>query len=430
MNRAMKDSNVDWLGQIPAHWNLKRAKFVFKQSSSKGNTNLVLLSATQDRGVVDKSTLEGVVQVAENADLSTFKTVHINDFVISLRSFQGGFEISHCEGVISPAYTVFRLREGDYVGYYKHLFKSIGFIDKINSLTVGIREGKNIQYEDFSNMLIPVLSIPEQQSIADFLDKKCGEIDEMVSLQEKIVEELKAYKQSVITEAVCKGLNPDVPMKDSGIEWIGQIPEGWRAKRLKFSCEVFGRIGFRGYTTDDIVADGEGAITLSPSNMKEMTMDFSKRTYLSWNKYKESPEIMVYEGDVLMVKTGSSYGKCSFVDSLPMESTINPQIVVFKKHKDNAKYIAYYFQTPMALAFIKTSVVGGTIPTIAQEKIMNYYFAFPPREEQNAIVDYLDTKCAEIDALISLKQSKIEALKEYKKSTIYEYITGKKELNG
>lgn len=165
--------------------------------------------------------------------------------------------------------------------------------------------------------------------------------------------------------------------KDSGIAWIGEIPEHWIVKRLKFSCNIWGRIGFRGYKSDDLVSEGEGAITLSPSNMKDMKMDYTNRTYLSWKKYYESPEIMVSNNDILMVKTGSSYGKCSFVENMPMECTINPQIVVFKQHRDYPKFLAYNFQTEATRAFVETSVVGGTIPTISQEKIMNYFFCIP-----------------------------------------------------
>lgn len=211
--------------------------------------------------------------------------------------------------------------------------------------------------------------------------------------------------------------------KDSGIAWIGEIPEHWIVKRLKFSCNIWGRIGFRGYKSDDLVSEGEGAITLSPSNMKDMKMDYTNRTYLSWKKYYESPEIMVSNNDILMVKTGSSYGKCSFVENMPMECTINPQIVVFKQHRDYPKFLAYNFQTEATRAFVETSVVGGTIPTISQEKIMNYFFAFPPFSEQQSIAAYLDQKCGEIDELITLQEEMITKLQSYKQSVITEAVT-------
>jgi type I restriction enzyme S subunit len=258
------------------------------------------------------------------------------------------------------------------------------------------------------------------------LDKKCAEVDEMIALQEQIIEELKAYKQSVISEAVTKGLNPAASMRDSGIEWIGEIPEHWEVCRVKNVASLFGRIGFRGYTSDDLNKDGEGAITLSPSNMLPMGMDYTNVTYLSWMKYHESPEIMIQNGDILMVKTGSSYGKVSYVDNLPKEATINPQILRIVS-RINPKYLGYYLQTPLFIYQVEGGVVGGTIPTISQEKINNFFVAMPSTEEQQTIADYLDEKCADIDNLIQTKQSKIDSLKEYKKSIIYEYVTGKKE---
>ena len=423
-----KDSGIAWIGEIPEHWELRKGKNLFRLRISKGNNNAILLAATQKFGMIPQTQVEGVVQVRQNTDLNTFRTVHKNDYVISLRSFQGGFEMSEYEGVCSPAYQVFYSKTPCCNYFFKYLFKSYGFISQINAFTLGIREGKNIQYEDFSLMKLPLPTLQEQQTIAAYLDQKCGEIDELITLQEKMITKLQSYKQSVITEAVTKGLDKNVPLKDSGIEWIGEIPKHWIVKRLKFSCNIWGRIGFRGYKSDDLVPEGEGAITLSPSNMKDMKMDYTNRTYLSWKKYYESPEIMISNNDILMVKTGSTYGKCSFVENMPMECTINPQIVVFKQHKDNSKFLAYSFQTRITRAFVETSVVGGTIPTIAQEKIMNYFFAFPPLSEQQSIVNYLDQRCGEIDELISIKQQKIEKLKEYKKSLIFECVTGKRKV--
>ena len=211
-------------------------------------------------------------------------------------------------------------------------------------------------------------------------------------------------------------------MKHSGIEWIGEIPKEWRVKRIKHSCKLFGRIGFRGYTADDLVNEGEGAITLSPSNMDGIKLDFSHCSYLSWDKYEESPEIKVAVGDVLLVKT-ASVGKCAYVDNLPMECTVNPQILVLKEHRDCSKFIAYIFQTPLGQAYIDVTKGGTTISTISQEKIGNYEFAFPPISEQQKIANYLDKVCGEVDEMISLQEQMIEELKAYKQSVITEAVT-------
>lgn len=430
MSVEMKDSGIDWIGEIPKHWEIEKPKNMFSLRKTKGNKEAVLLAATQKYGMYPQSQLDGVVKVSADTDLQSFKTVHRNDYVISLRSFQGGFEMSDYEGVCTPAYQVFFATTPINHRYYKFLFKTEDFVSKLNSFTIGIREGKNIQYEDFARLTsIPVPQLNEQSRIANFLDKKCAEIDELIALQEQMIAQLTTYKQAVITETVTKGLDPNVKMKDSGVEWIGEIPEHWDVKRIKNVCNCLGRIGFRGYTNDDMVQEGEGAITLSPSNMKNMTMDYSKCSYLSWNKYYESPEIQIQVGDVLFVKTGSTYGKSSYVHEIPMECTINPQIICFKDHRESAKFLNYLLNTPMAKGQVDITVVGGTIPTIAQSKIINYSFAFPPLSEQQSIAQYLDQKCKEIDELISIKKEKIEHLKAYKKSVIYEYVTGKKQVS-
>lgn len=212
-------------------------------------------------------------------------------------------------------------------------------------------------------------------------------------------------------------------MKDSGIEWIGEIPVDFSVSRIKYISGIFGRIGFRGYTQDDLVGEGEGAITLSPSNFKNMKMNFDKCSFISWDKYYESPEIMINPKDILFVKTGSSYGKSCYVNKLPLECTINPQLIVFKNVKGNSKWFSYYLQTDFIKIQSELAVVGGTIPTMSQEKIGNFPVIVPPIEQQNKIVAFLDSKCAEIDFLLSDIQSEIETLEEYKKSAITEAVT-------
>lgn len=228
--REMKDSGIEWVGQFPNNWKLKKGKYLFKQHNNRGNLKcLQLLSPSQKFGVIPQTLLEelttqNVVKVSEKANLNDFKTVHVGDFCISLRSFQGGFEYSRYEGVVSPAYQIFSAI-GDNLcdGYYRYLFKDKSFIDKMNSYTMTLRDGKNIAFDDFGNTYIPVPPKSEQEKIANFLDSKCSEIDAISADIQKEIEILEQYKRSVITEAVTKGLNPDVEMKDSGIEWVGII---------------------------------------------------------------------------------------------------------------------------------------------------------------------------------------------------------------
>ena len=201
--------------------------------------------------------------------------------------------------------------------------------------------------QEFKQISVPYPSPAKQQQIATYLDAKCSEIDGLIADINKQIETLNELKKSTITEAVTKGLNKNAKLKDSGIQWIGMIPEGWSVSRVKYVSSLFGRIGFRGYTQQDLVDEDNGAITLSPSNMKNMKMNYEKCSYISWFKYNESPEIKVENGDILFVKTGSTYGKSAYVSELPKEATINPQLIVFKQSIMDKKMLAYILQTSL-----------------------------------------------------------------------------------
>lgn len=431
MSREMKHSGIEWIGDIPKEWEVRRIKSIFTERTELSeNGDETLLSVSEYYGVANrKDKIEDGEFVSRAESLVGYKKCYEGDLVSNIMlAWKGSLGVTDIDGIVSPAYCVYKPSKEIFPHYYHYLFRTSLFTSIFRLFSKGIIDSRLRLYSPYfyaiSTLFPPLL---EQQKIADYLDKVCGEVDELVALQEQMIEELKAYKQSVITEAVTKGLNPNAPMHDSGIDWIGEIPEHYDICRVKNIASLFGRIGFRGYTSDDLNKDGEGAITLSPSNMIPMGMDYSKVTYLSWKKYEESPEIMIRNHDLLMVKTGSSYGKVSYVDNLPKEATINPQILRIVPSV-NSKYLGYYMQTDLFIYQVEGGVVGGTIPTISQEKINNFYVILPNANEQQAIASFLDTKCSEIDSLIAIKQQKIEELKEYKKSIIYEYVTGKKEI--
>lgn len=204
----MKDSGVEWIGEIPKHWELKKGKYIFVQRNQRGNNiELQLLSPTQRYGVIPQDLYEKIsgykaVKLDEKTDYSLLKTIHKGDYCISLRSFQGGFEYSEYEGVVSPAYQVFYAGTKIYECYYKYLFKTQIFIDKMNSFTMSLRDGKNIAFNDFGNTIIPVPSLEEQQQIAEYLDSKCTEIDSIISEKKKQIETIEEYKKSLIFEYV------------------------------------------------------------------------------------------------------------------------------------------------------------------------------------------------------------------------------------
>jgi type I restriction enzyme S subunit len=430
----MKDSGIEWIGEIPEEWNLERAKYYFIQSFEKGNNELRLLSATQADGVIPKENLEGVVQVKEDTDLSTFKTVHCGDFVISLRSFQGGFEMSEYEGVITPAYSVFRAKIAIDRQYYKKFFKCDGFIAKMNSLTVGIREGKNIMFSDFANTTIPIPSIYEQTSIANYLDTRCTLIDQTIEKQKKVIVKLKEYKQSVITEAVTKGLNPNVPMKDSGIEWIGEIPEHWECTKIG---NIFSFIGGYAFESSQFVKEGINQV-LRIGNIKNEGLLLRANPVYIDDKYAEmQSQFIVKTDDILFSMTGTKGKRDYFYTTIIEESDkynnlfINQRVGCFRKKVDIiAKYYGYLFKTDR----IKDSIFLYETGTANQgnlgiETIRRTVVQFPPREEQENICGFLDECTSNTNSIIEKKEQVIEKLESYKKSLIYECVTGKREVN-
>ncbi|OUO99683.1 hypothetical protein B5F38_02365 [Barnesiella sp. An22] len=417
-----KDSGIAWIGEIPEHWEVRKGKNIFKLRNSKGNSNAILLAATQKYGMIPQSQIEGVVQVKQNTNLNTFKTVHKHDYVISLRSFQGGFEISEYEGVCSPAYQVFYSTIPCCNYFFKYLFKSYGFISQINAFTLGIREGKNIQYEDFSLMKLPFPVLHEQQAIADYLDRRCSEIDELIALQEEMITKLQSYKQSVITEAVTRGLDKNVPLKDSDIDWIGKIPEHWSRNKI---VRLFSIIG-SGTTPKSNKEDNYiGSINwIQSGDINGGYIENCKNT-ISKTVLKEYSALKIYKAPFIIVAMyGASVGNISISK---IDGCVNQACCVMNDTEQNFRYLFYSIISVKNYLIYKAE--GGGQPNISQDKIKNTWLPIPPLAEQQAIADYLDQRCSEIDELIALKQQKIEKLKEYKKSLIFECVTGKRKVS-
>ena len=423
-----KDSGVAWIGEVPKHWEIIPLKF----TGTFGNG---LTYSPKD--VVDKGILVLRSSNIQNSSLSFEDNVYVSkvsrdllvnkgDVIIcsrngsaalvgksafvdkELKATFGAFMMRYIPNIDKKyGFYLFQTAIGQYKGYF-----STTTINQLTKTTIG-------------EIKIPLAMAEEQAAIVTYLDTHCAKIDNLISIQQKRIALLQELKQSVITHAVTKGLNPNVEMKQSGVEWIGDVPKHWEVCKLKHYSQVFGRIGFRGYNQTDLVNEGEGAITLSPSNMQNGILNYDKCSYLSWKKYYESPEIMIYNDDVLFVKTGSTYGKISYVADLPMEATINPQIVVFKNIKGNNKYLYYLLSNDIVQMQVSLTVGGSTIPTLSQESILNYIVPLAPKVEQAAIASYLDHKCATIDTSISNAQHQIDLLQEYKQSLITEVVTGK-----
>jgi type I restriction enzyme S subunit len=437
---SYKNSGIEWLGEIPEHWKIESFKNILTERNEKN-------APIKTKEILSLSIDKGVTLYAEKTtnldrfkdDFSKYKLAHKGDLVFnSMNMIVGAVGVSDYFGCVSPVYYTYHgdLNNPYTTKFYEYLFRSKRVQGVLYSLGKGLiaidrGDGKyntlrlKVSRDDLRSMKLPLPNFAEQTLIVDFLDHKTTKIDEAITIKEQQISLLKERKQILIHKAVTRGLNPTVTLKDSGVEWIGEIPEHWEVKKLKQICKAFGRIGFRGYTTSDLVNEGEGAITISPSNIKEEFMTFKKCSYLSWKKYDESPEIQISNNDVLIVKTGSTFGKVGIVKELPQKATINPQILVLKEIKINPDYFYSTLKTSMIQTQVKQEVIGSTIPTISETKILNFKIALPPQKEIENTIVYLKDVSNKFKTAIHLKQQEIAKLKEYKSSLINSVVTGK-----
>lgn len=429
MAREYKDSGIEWIGQIPKEWKVSRIKTIFSERTELSeNGDETLLSVSEYYGVANrKEKIEDGDFVSRAESLVGYKKCYKGDLVSNIMlAWKGSLGVTDIDGIVSPAYCVYQPSKEVFPHYYHYLFRTSLFTSIFRLYSKGIIDSRLRLYSPFFfaiSTLIPPFS--EQQKIADYLDRVCGEIDEMVALQETMIEELKAYKQSVITEAVTKGLNPNVPMRNSGIDWIGEIPKHWEVIKMRRCVESIGDVDH--YMPDSI----ETGIPYI------MTRDLADRTSLinkdqckqiSYEDYVNlSRKIKLEKNDVIFARY-ASIGNVCYVDT-DEEMIVSYSCVIIKPLPIlSGLYLFYYLKSKTfeeeVLQFVNTNIQGNVgIDSLYKTKMM-----MPPLVEQRAIASYLDNKCSEIDSLIALKQAKIEELKEYKKSVIYEYVTGKKEV--
>ena len=426
--KKYRPSEIDWLGDIPKHWEVKRIKYIFKEQDKRSEEGLEdLLSVSHYTGVTKKSDRYKEGEEISNAkSLVGYKIVFEGDLVMNIMlAWNGSLGISKFNGITSPAYCVFKSLIGG-ERYFGYLFRTKNAQQEFKKQSTGIIESRLRLYPDkFFNIKTVVPPKEEQEKIANFLDYKTAKIDRFIRKKKQLIKLLNEQKAGIINQAVTKGLDENVKMKPSGIEWLGDIPEHWEVKKLKGICNAFGRIGFRGYKTTDLVNQGEGAITISPSNMKYDFMTFEKSTYLSWEKYEESPEIKIFNDDIIMVKTGSTYGKVGIVKNLEHEATINPQLLVLKNVTINPNYLYLLLKSNLIQSQVKAEVIGSTIPTISQTKILNFNLVTPPNEEIQSILIYIEKETTILDKTIATIEKEMALVQEYRAALIAEAVTGK-----
>ena len=425
-----KDSGIAWIGEIPEHWDITNIKNHYNvilgkmvernNDSSTGGENYLCAANIKWNGVDT-----GINKKMYFSDIEKEKYLLLyNDVLI----MEGGMAGTTCiyKNEFSPCYVqnsvnVCRAKKSfnnKFLYYWIYVPYYNGYIDTIcNKATI-----KHYTKEKVQNTPIPAPSILEQQSIATYLDQKCSEIDKLITLQEEMITKLQSYKQSVITEAVTKGLDKNVPLKDSGIEWIGKIPEHWSKNKI---IRLFSIIG-SGTTPKSSKEDNYiGSVNWIQSGDINGSYIENCKNSISNTALKEYPTLKIYKAPFIIVAMyGASVGNISISN---IDGCVNQACCVMNETKQNFKYLFYAMNSVKKYLIYKAE--GGGQPNISQDKIKNTWLPIPPLSEQQSIADYLDQKCSEIDELISIKQQKIEKLKDYKKSLIFECVTGKRKVS-
>lgn len=425
MMRATKDSGFEWIGIIPTEWALSKIGQVYRLRNTKvSDTDYPPLSVT-NKGIVPQ--LDTAAKTNAHDDR---KLVKKGDFAINSRSDRrGSCGISDFDGSVSLINTILAPLNEMNPGYYDWLFHTVQFGDEFYKFGHGIVDDLwTTGWQEMKKITIPTPPLPEQQRIADFLDAKCAEIDALTADIQTQINTLEQYKRSVITETVTKGLNPATEMKDSGIDGAGVTPSHWKTTKLCYECYIRARLGWRGLKADEYV--DEGYAFISAFNIQNGKLVWTPLNYITKERFDESPEIKLHSGDVLIVKDGAGVGKCARVDDLPMEGTApNSSIAVITPSKNlDYRYVCYYLQSAVFNNFVLLLYNGMGVPHLTQEVMSKIKILVPPLKEQMVISDYLDAKCTEIDAVVETKKSQLATLDEYKKSLIFEYVTGKKEV--
>ena len=422
----MKDSGIEWIGEIPDDWKVNKIDSLYSLRSTKVNdVDYPPLSVTM-KGIVPQ-----LATAAKTDDHDNRKLVKKGDFAINSRSDRrGSCGISDYDGSVSLINIVLTPRGQMNPRYYNWLFHTEQFADEFYKWGHGIvNDLWTTRWQDMKHIFIVSPSLDEQKKIADYLDDRCSKIDELITGTIASIEDYKKLKQSIITEAVTKGLNKYVPMKDSGVEWIGEIPKEWKIVRFIKTNWIRGRLGWKGLKANEYVE--EGYPFLSAFNIINNYLLWNNNlNYITKERYDESPEIKLSIGDIVLVKDGAGIGKCARVDKLPLgESTVNSSLaVITPKDIIFYKYEYYYFLSSLFQNIITRLRNGMGVPHLTQESMKEIKIPLPPLSEQKEIANYLDKKIGNIDDIINEKTGLIEDLKAYKKSLIYEVVTGKKEV--
>lgn len=430
-----KDSGEQWLGQIPEHWEVKRLMSCFSQRTDryrKGET-LDILSLLKDVGIVPYEEKGNKGNTAKT-DVTQYKVARKGDLVInSMNVIIGSLGITPMDGYISPAYYAFSPRENICTRYYNYILLLRRAQQNIRRYAKGIMEIRlKISANDFLSIQYPVPPLVEQEAIVAYLDKQTCDIDKAIQREQAMIDLLEERKQIIIQNAVTKGLNNDAPMKDSGIDWIGEIPEGWKVRRFKYLFQTCTGITF---TKADLVEEGFPVLSYGQVHSKQNksgTLNESLIKYIPFSLTKGKDQCLTYKGDFIFADTSEDFEGCGnniYVDTdYPVYAGYHT-IIAKRNNEECGKYLGYLFASRPWRGQIRTLVNGVKVYSITQGILRSSSVLLPPLDEQEKIAAFLDRKVGSIDKAIASKNRVIALLQERKQIIISEVVTGKIKIS-
>lgn len=421
------DSQIPYVGKIPAHWNtvpnkrvMHKEKRICDSYAGQDIISLTMKGAiVRDLGAGGKmpTTFDGYQFVYPGELLMCLFDIDVTPRCVG-RVYN--------KGLTSPAYSSFVLHDNADLGYYFYYYLMLDHAKELLHLAKNLRH--SLTEEQLGQLKVPLPPIDEQVAIAKYLDRETEHIDAIIAEAKASIEEYKTWKASIIYETVTKGLDPNAEMKDSGIEGMGTSPVNWKITRFLMNNYVRARLGWKGLKAEEYVDDGYPF--LSAFNIVNNQLRWHNLNYITQERYDESPEIKLSVGDILLVKDGAGIGKCARIDELPEgEATVNSSLAVITPNDNiHYRYEYYYFLSPIFQNIITRLRNGMGVPHLTQESMKEIYLPLPSIEEQIEIADYLDDKIAELNGVVADKEALVADLEAYKKSLIFEVVTGKRKV--
>ena len=422
---AYTDSGVMWLDKIPSHWSVEKSQWLFKLRRERARKGDKQLTASQKYGMISQQIFmelerRRVTQVEFNAEI--LKHVETNDFVISMRSFQGGIEYCQEAGCVSSAYVPLIPDKYVYSPFFKYLLKSQRYIEALQSTSNLVRDGQALRYENFRMVDLPVVPIEEQTAIANFLDRKTAQIDEAVAIKEKQIVLLKERKKIIIQKAITQGLDPNAPMKDSGVDWIGQIPEHWEMLPLKRLAKLSPKVEVENRNSAD-------SACFLP--MEKVSANGEIECDVMMPIKKVSQGFTVFNrGDVIVAKITPCFenGKSAYLKTISTNFGFgSTEFHVLRSFgRINGEFLYFVVRSNLFLKAGEALMTGSAgQKRVPSSFVANFPIALPPEYEQKEIVAYIEGLFEKIEEATTLQRQHIEKLKEYKTTLINSAVTGK-----